>query len=434
MWQILPTGPRAKGNSPYSLHSSFAGNTEYIDIPKLCDLGIIEKREILDCATDAEAIRLACDAIGEHDSGYLRFLDAESYWLEDFALYMAIRKDLGIDRDFWPEDIRRRESAALLEYSEKLKKEIELIKKSQYLFFIEWRAFKEYLEKKNIELMGDLPIYLSSDSAEVWANPEVFLLDEKLAPSMIAGVPPDGFSDVGQLWGNPVYNWEELKNEDYEFWTRRFKKNLSLVDILRIDHFRGFESYWAVPQGAKNAADGGAWYPGPGRELVEKINNSLNGKKIVAEDLGYLTPEVEALLAYSGWPSTRVLQFGFADGPHSEHFPKNVESNSALYTGTHDNDTLMGFLEKVGESERLHFSQMLGCSGDELFESIIRAGMNSKAELFIAPMQDYLKLGSEARMNIPGVAEGNWKWQLQAHDLNDKLLGSINELTKSADR
>lgn len=434
MWQILPTGPRAKGNSPYSLHSSFAGNTEYIDIPKLCDLGIIEKREILDCASDAEVIRLASDAIGEHDSNYLRFLDAENYWLEDFALYMAIRKDLGIDRDFWPEDIRRRENAALLEYSAKLKKEIELIKKSQYLFFVEWRAFKEYLEKKNIELMGDLPIYLSSDSAEVWAKPEVFLLDENLAPSMIAGVPPDGYSDEGQLWSNPVYNWEKLKKEDYEFWTRRFKKNLSFVDILRIDHFRGFESYWAVPQGAKNAADGGAWYSGPGRELVEKINNALHGKKIVAEDLGYLTPEVEELLAYSGWPSTRVLQFGFADGPHSEHFPNNVGFNCALYTGTHDNDTLMGFLEKAGEAERARYSKMLGCGEDELFESIIRAGMNSKAELFIVPMQDYLKLGSEARMNIPGVAEGNWKWQLQAHDLNDKLLGSINELTKSADR
>ncbi len=401
---------------------------------KLCDLGVIEKRELSNCKSDAEGLELAASAIGERDSGYLRFLESENFWLEDFALYMAIRKDIGKIRDFWPEDIRRRERAAMLQYSKKLKKETELIKKTQYLFFLEWRAFSNYLKNKDIKLMGDLPIYVSSDSAEVWAKPDAFLLDEKLIPSMIAGVPPDDFSEEGQLWENPVYNWAELKKEGYEFWIERLKKNLSLFDILRLDHFRGFESYWAVPAGAKRADDGGAWYSGPGKELIEKIKSSLNGKQIIAEDLGIVTPEVEELLTYSGWPSTRVLQFGLIDGPLSTHFPLNVGANSVLYTGTHDNDTLMGFLESVGEAKREGFAEMLGCKRIELFENILRAGSSSKAELFIVPMQDYLKLGSEARMNIPGVAEGNWSWQMKASDLSDKLADSINELRKSSGR
>ena len=434
VWQILPTGPRAKGNSPYSPSSSFAGNSEYIDPEKLRDLGIIETKDLKNCESAAEAVKLAARSIGGSESGYTRFLENESLWIEDFALYTAIRDFLGRERELWPENIRRREQSALREYSRKLKAETELIKKTQYLFFVEWKAFKEYLKNRGIELMGDLPIYPSSDSAEVWTKPEAFLLNERLEAGMLAGVPPDGFNDLGQLWSSPVYNWKGLKKENYGFWIERLKKNLSLFEILRIDHFRGLESYWAAPRGAENASNGGAWYPGPGRELIEKVNAELGAKMIVAEDLGILTPEVKELLAYSGWPSTRVLQFGLEDGPRSEHFPGNIGFNCALYTGTHDNDTLKGFLDKAGEAGRERYANMLGCGRNELFEGVIEAGMNSEARLFIVPMQDFLKLGSEARMNIPGVADGNWNWRSKLSDLSDKLAEKINELTKSSGR
>lgn len=434
VWQILPMGPRAKGNSPYSLHSSFAGNPDYIDCEKLCDIGVLNRRELISCAGDAEAVELAARAVKDSDIDYRSFLEAEGFWLEDFALYMAIRKESGKIWSRWPENIRRRDRKALSEYSERLKKESGLIKKTQYLFRLEWSLLRDHLKKRNVELMGDLPIYPSFDSAEVWANPGAFILDEKLCPRLEAGVPPDDFSDSGQLWENPVYDWEALREENYDFWLRRFCANLSLFDILRLDHFRGIESYWAAPAGSKRACDGGAWYKGPGRELVEKIKERSEGKQIVAEALGVKSRGVEELLEFSGFPSIKVLQFGLLDGPDSGHFPDNVGRNTVLYTGTHDNDTLVGFLESAGEERRNDFASFLRCSPCELYERVISAGCGSESELFIVPMQDYLKLGSEARMNIPGVSVGNWRWRIKDCDLSAEKAESIKKLIKEHGR
>ena len=447
-WQILPVGPTSYGDSPYQSPSAFAGNPYFVDLDLLVADGLLEKDEVEGISWGEDPARVDYALLYEMRPKLLRkaakrglsrdaaevkeFREANSTWLEDYALFMSIKEHFGmVAWNEWPdEDARLRKPEALKRYASELKDDIDYYIYVQYLFFKQWEALRAYAHAKGVKILGDMPIYVAMDSADVWANPQCFQLDEKNVPYEVAGVPPDYFSADGQLWGNPLYDYDAMEKDGFAWWIQRVAGAGRLYDALRIDHFRGFESYWAVPYGEKTARNG-HWVKGPGMKLVGLLKEQFPGITFIAEDLGYPTPEVRQLLLDSGFPGMKVLEFAFdsRDGG-SDYMPHCHIWNCVCYTGTHDNPPLIAWKHEAAPEDVAMACDYLGIKSDEDFVwGFIRGGMSSIANLFVAQMQDYLELGSESRMNIPGVLGGNWQWRLLPGQVTPELTKRLAAMT-----
>ena len=447
-WQILPVGPTSYGDSPYQSFSAFAGNPYYIDLDMLVEDGLLKKNEIKDSdfGTDTSLIdyaklyknrftvlRRAKERGIERDRAELNKFREENFsWLFDYALFMALKYhfDMKPWTEWEDEDIKFHRPEAIKKYSEMLSDDIEFFEYLQFLFMKQWRKLRAYAKERGIGIIGDIPIYVALDSADVWGNSEFFELDENNLPVEVAGVPPDYFCEDGQLWGNPLYDWERMKADGYGWWIRRIDGALKLYDVLRIDHFRGFESYWAVPYGEKTARKG-QWKKGPGIDFVHVLTSWFAGTQFIAEDLGVMTDGVRQLLKDSGLPGMKVLEFAFTSTDPSEHLPHTYTRNSVCYVATHDNATLKEWQENEKEKNIKYAKEYLGYSKDEgLNWCFIRNGMASVSDLFIVQIQDYLNLGSAFRTNKPGILGGNWQWRLNPSLINKQLIKKISRMTK----
>lgn len=445
-WQILPVGQTSYGDSPYQALSSYAGNPYFIDLDMLCDDGLLEKKEYteIDWGKDLynvdygkifnsrfKVLRIAFNrASKKKDKNFEVFKDENAYWLKDYSLYMAVKNYFNLKAwTEWDEDIRLREPAALERYSELLKDDIEFYNYIQYLFFSQWHKLKKYVNSLGISIIGDMPIYVALDSADTWANPNVFWLDKENKPVCVAGCPPDNFAKTGQLWGNPLYNWDYLKNTNYKWWIDRLKGSQKLYDVLRIDHFRGFDEYYAVPA-ENDTAVHGKWLKGPGMDFFKIVNEEINNIEIIAEDLGFLTDTVVKLLNDTGYPGMKILEFAFS-GDNNTFLPHNYNKNSVVYTGTHDNDTVMGWLKNADEKEKKFAESYAVLSEKEGYNwGFIRLAYASVSNLAIIPMQDFLGLDSDSRMNIPSTVCGNWQFRIDTSALTTELSEKIQNLTK----
>ena len=438
-WQMLPLGPTGYGDSPYQSFSSYAGNPYFIDLDLLRRDGLLTAQEIASLAWGSDPARVDYAALYENrfvllqkaaERGWARdraevqlFARQNAQWLPDYALYMAVKRHFD-EKPWtqWPDEaIRLRKPEAMAQYRQMLASDIRMFTYSQFLFFRQWNALREYAHEQGVGIIGDLPIYVSMDSADVWAEPAFFQLDSNGYPTETAGVPPDCFSRDGQLWGNPLYRWEAMKADGYGWWIRRVDGAAKLYDMLRIDHFRGFESYWAVPYGDTTAKNG-HWVKGPGMDLVQVLLNWFPQMQFIAEDLGFLTPEVRELLADSGLPGMKVLEFAFDSREPSSYLPHLYTPHCVCYTGTHDNAPLLAWKEEADPDDLALAVQYLGLNEEEGFHwGVLRGGMSSVAELFMAQMQDYLGLGAESRINTPGEPVGNWQWRLHPGQLTAAL-------------
>jgi 4-alpha-glucanotransferase len=449
-WQILPIGPTSYGDSPYQSFSTFAGNPYFIDLDSLIDDGILEKNDVekysygmsenyIDYGTMYKnrfgILRIAYNtAYLRYEKGIRKFREDNKEWIEDYALFMAIKnyfKDVAWKE--WDNDIKHRKPEAIKRYTNLLKDDIEFYIFLQYLFYKQWIKLKDYANKKGIGIIGDIPIYVAEDSVDIWANPEYFLLDKKLNPIKVAGCPPDAFSSTGQLWGNPVYNWETLKATNYKWWVDRIKGTLNIFDVIRIDHFRGLQDYWAVPYGDKTAING-KWDKGPGIDLFNVIKEELGDLNIIAEDLGYLTNDVRELLNKTGYPGMKVLQFAFDPSGQSEYLPHNYCKKSVVYTGTHDNDTIKGWFNSLREDEKDFCKRYTGVKGENDNWILIKSIISSSSNLAIMQMQDLLNKGSEARINIPSTIGKNWRWRMSKSDMRSDISLRLAELTQTYGR
>ncbi|MFN6569701.1 4-alpha-glucanotransferase [Dendronalium sp. ChiSLP03b] len=451
IWQVLPLGPTGYGNSPYMCYSAMAGNPLLISPEKLLDEGLLAEEDFANLPTfptdtidfervapiKIELLKKACEnfktkASPIQQKEFAGFCDSKAYWLDNYALFMAIKDAQdGASWHTWEPELAKREPEALDRAQRQLTTSIFYYKFIQYQFFRQWSELKSYANMRDIEIIGDIPIYVAHDSADVWAHPETFRLDEETGEAaLMAGVPPDYFSATGQLWGNPVYNWEELQKQDFKWWVQRFEAMLDYVDIIRIDHFRGFEAYWAVKQGEETAING-EWIEAPGEELFDAIKQKLGKLPVLAEDLGVITPEVEALRDKYEFPGMKVLQFAFGSDPGNPFLPFNYPRNAVVYTGTHDNDTTVGWFNTAGDSEKQNLLLYLGCISPEgIHWDLIRLALSSIANQAIIPLQDILGLGNEARMNFPSKAEGNWAWCYQPEVLTEEIGDRFKILTQ----
>ena len=449
-WQILPLGPTSYGDSPYQSFSTFAGNPYFIDPELLIEEGLLTQKEAdaYDFGRKADEtdygriyenrfkmLRKAfLRADLKNDRAYAKFCRTNRFWLEDYALYMAVKNSFG-GKSFieWDEPIRKRDKKTVGIYREKYSEQVEFYMFLQYKFAAQWKALKEYANKKGIGIIGDIPIYVAFDSADTWASPELFRFDENGFPTAVAGCPPDGFSATGQLWGNPLYDWQYHKKTGYKWWIRRIKHCFELYDVVRVDHFRGFDSYFAIPYGDKTAQFG-KWEKGPGYELFAAIKNELGDVDMIAEDLGFLTGSVIRLVKRSGYPGMKVLQFAFDAREDSDYLPHNYDYNSVVYTGTHDNDTTVGWFASIKPADRKMALRYLGRDGfssdRDLALSFIRLAMGSVSKLCIIPMQDWLALDSRARINTPSTLGGNWVWRMKPGAFTKKLAKQMRDLTK----
>ena len=442
-WQILPVGPTSYGDSPYQSFSAYAGNPYFVDLDLLCEDGLLTPAEVnsVNWGTDPAKVdysaiynsrfpllHLAMERGWERDADKVAaFSEENASWLPDYALFMAVKRHFGMQSwTEWPdEDIRLRRPEAVARYQEELADDIRLFTYIQYLFFRQWEDLRSYAHEKGIGIIGDLPIYVAMDSADVWADPRAFQLDERNVPAEVAGVPPDYFTADGQLWGNPLYDWDAMKADGYSWWIRRIEGASRLYDILRIDHFRGLESYWAVPYG-ETTAKIGRWVKGPGMGLIGVLTEKFPNIQFIAEDLGYLTPEVRQLLEDSGLPGMKVLEFAFDSREAANYLPHTYPRHCVCYAGTHDNATLMGWKDEAAPADIAMARQYLGLNDEEGFHwGVLRGGQSSVADLFVAQMQDYLGLGSEARMNTPGILGGNWQWRMLSGQITDALTARI---------
>ena len=437
-WQVLPLGPTSYGDSPYQSFSSFAGNPYFIDLDVLAERGLLRPEEYRTQAWGDDPQRvdygalyknrfsvlgLACSRLEGSGLSALRDTLRKADWLEDYALFMALKDKFGgVSWLEWPEELRLRRPAAMNAVREELADRIEFWKRVQYLFFSQWWDLKDYANQKGISIIGDLPIYVALDSADVWANPEQFQLDENGLPLEVAGCPPDGFSSDGQLWGNPLFDWERMKEEGYAWWLRRISFQFQLYDTLRIDHFRGFDSYYAIPYGEKTARNG-RWRPGPGIGFFETVNNTLGRRDIIAEDLGFLTPSVQQLLKDSGYPGMKVLEFAFdSRDPDNGFLPHAYPTHCVAYAGTHDNDTIQGWMASAPKEDVAFAKAYLRLNRREGYHwGMMRAAWASPADLAVIQFQDLLGLGSEARMNIPSTLGNNWRWRTLPGAFDKKL-------------
>ncbi len=446
-WQMLPLGPTSFGDSPYQSFSTYAGNPYFIDLDLLCEEGLLQQEEIdalawgndprkVDYATIYEnrfaVLRKAFLRGRERDCDAQNAFAAQNPWLANYALFMALKKHFSmLPWTSWPDEaIRRHQPDAVERYRAELSEDAAFYAYLQFLFFRQWTAFRGYVTDLGIKMIGDLPIYVAMDSADVWAEPESFQLDETGLPTHVSGVPPDYFSADGQLWGNPLYNWERMKQEHYAWWIRRIGAAAKLYDVVRIDHFRGLESYWSVPYGETTAIHG-EWIKGPGMDLVSAIKACYPDLAIIAEDLGYLTPAVLKLVNDSGFPGMKVLQFAFDSREPSNYLPHTYPRRCVCYTGTHDNTTAAGWMHEAAPEDVGYAVKYLGLNPQEgLNWGMIRGGMSSVADLFVAQIQDYLGLDSFARMNIPSTVGGNWQWRLLEGELSPALAEKIASYVK----
>ena len=448
-WQLLPLGPTSYGDSPYSSFSSFAGNPYMIDLDLLIEEGLLKREE-------ADAVDWGDDP-GQADYGKLYegrfpllrkafargkdplradfddFCRENGRWLDNYALYMAVKAHFGmISWTQWPDEaIRLHRPEAVAQYREKLREDWEFYCFVQFLFFRQWKALKAYARKKEVLLIGDVPIYVAMDSADVWSEPHFFQLDEENLPKEVAGVPPDAFTADGQLWGNPLYDWDRMQADGFGWWIRRIEGATKLFDVLRIDHFRGMESYWAVP--AKDTtAKNGRWRQGPGMALVGVLTSWFHGTDFIAEDLGYLTPEVRKLVRDSGLPGMCIMEFAFDAHGDSDYLPHRCAENRVCYLGTHDNDTILGWKEKTDE-ENLRFAQRyMHITPDEGWcWGMIRSGMATASRLFVVQMQDVLELDGSCRMNTPGTSTGNWRWRMLPGKADSELAEKLRLYTET---
>ena len=451
LWQIFPLGPTGYGDSPYQCFSAFAGNPYLIDFEELFLLNFLDKSEVENTHLSDNDNYINYGLIYENKLPLLKkaydnykllvpknikkdfenFKKSNEFWLEDYSLFISIKNHFnGKSWSEWDNDIKNRKSSAIKKYKLELSEEIEYQNFIQFLFFRQWNNIKSYANSKNIKVIGDIPIFVAFDSADAWSNPELFLFDEDRKPIKVAGVPPDYFSETGQLWGNPLYNWEALKKENYKWWIDRVKFNLTTCDIIRIDHFRGFDSYWAIPAGEKTAING-TWEKGPGMDLFNAIKKELGDLPIIAEDLGNLTPSVIQLRKDSTFPGMKILQFAFDSGEENDYLPHTYYKNSVVYTGTHDNDTIVGWYKKAKAADKKWVKDYLDISNDkEIHWNFIKSAWGSIADIAIAPIQDFLGLDDKSRINTPGVASGNWRWRLSENDLTDELAKKIAYITK----
>ena len=444
-WQLLPLGPTSQGDSPYQSFSTFAGNPYFIDLDLLVEDDLLTRSDLegIDWGSDPRYVdygkiyesRFAVLRTA-FENGYGRdyekvqaFLQENERWLPNYALYMAVKKHFEMKSWLdWPDSsIRLRKPEAIAKYTLELKEDINFYIYLQYLFYKQWNELREYIHSLGLKIIGDLPIYVAMDSADVWADPKSFQLDEKNVPVDVAGVPPDYFSEDGQLWGNPLYNWEAMEADGFGWWIRRVGSATRLYDVLRIDHFRGLESYWAVPYG-ETTAKKGRWVKGPGMKLVGVLTSWFRDMEYIAEDLGFMTPEVAQLLADSKLPGMKVLEFAFDAREPSNYLPHTYPTNCVCYIGTHDNAPLQAWKDECDPADMKMARKYLGLSSREgLNWGMIRGGMSSVADLFITQMQDFLELGAESRMNTPGLAAGNWQWRMTEGQAAPKLAAKIYE-------
>ncbi len=437
-WQLLPLGPTSYGDSPYQSFSTFAGNPYFIDLDMLAEDHLLKPEEYNTLDWGMDPGRVDYGKIYENRfavlrkayyRGYARDLEAvqafrnQNPWVENYGLFMALKRHFNMVSWLdWPdEDIRLRKPATVERYQKELVEDVDFYIYLQFLFFRQWNQLKDYIHQQGIQVIGDLPIYVAMDSADVWAEPEFFQLGEDNVPVEVSGCPPDSFSAEGQLWGNPLYDYDAMRQDGYGWWIRRVDGVSKMFDIIRIDHFRGMESYWAIPYG-ETTAKNGRWRKGPGMDLVGRLQGWFPNLRFVAEDLGYLTEEVHQLLRDSGLPGMKVLEFAFDSREPSDYLPHSYERNSVCYVATHDNETVMQWKEQAAKEDVDYARKYLGLNSAEGFHwGIIRGGMSSVADTFLVQIQDCLGLGAEGRMNKPGVPDGNWQWRLQPGQLTEKL-------------
>lgn len=445
LWQVLPLGPTGYGDSPYQSFSAFGGNPYLISPDWLLEDGFLKKEDLRDPPDFPPErvdygevipwkIKLLDKAFQRFPSNpsaaVLQELDEfrsrQASWLEDYALFMAIKESRGGGSwSNWPVALRKREPEALEAAREQVEEAVDRFVFQQFVFFRQWGRAKTYANELGIKIIGDIPIFVAHDSADVWANLDLFYMDSNGHPTVVAGVPPDYFSPTGQLWGNPLYKWPVHQARGYEWWINRFKAVLQFVDIVRLDHFRGFAGYWEIPAG-NPTAEFGRWVPGPGKDFLQAVERGLGSLPIIAEDLGLITPDVIELRDAFDLPGMKVLQFAFSSGPGDAFLPHNYQKNFVVYTGTHDNDTAAGWFSSASPGERRFASRYLLLeSEDEISWKLIRAAWSSVGVFALAPLQDFLELGSEARMNFPGKAGGNWAWRFLESDLNDELCEKV---------
>ena len=442
-WQLLPLGPTGLGHSPYQCFSAFAGNPLLIDPDLLAEAGLLTAGEAAPEASDPSKVDY--DAVIARrtaqlrrafarftpSAAYERFRQKHADWLDDYALFMALLARFDFrEWTAWAEEVRLRDPETLAHYAAELARETDYHRFVQFCFFGQWEALKSYAEAKGVGIIGDLPIYVAMNSADVWAHPEFFQLGAALRPTHVAGVPPDYFSATGQRWGNPLFDWKRLEKEDFSWWVKRLEATLHLYDWVRIDHFRGFEAYWSIPAAEKTAVNG-EWVKGPDRKLFDAFEKALGkGLPIIAEDLGIITPEVEKLRDDYGLPGMKILQFAFAGDASNPYLPHNHIRDCVVYTGTHDNDTTNGWFYAAPpqESERAHTLRYLNCRWEEFHKTFNRTALASPAVLAVLPLQDLLGLGGDARMNIPGTVEGNWTWRVTQAQLESAPFAELREL------
>ncbi len=452
LWQILPLGPTGYGDSPYQSFSAFAGQPLLISPDELIKMGYLDAEDLSGCPTADESkvdygqvidwkntiFRLAYDRFKKntrpevpYHQEFDLFCKEQQYWLSDYALFMAL-KDLNGNKCWleWDLSYRSPTAGAKERLRSQYADEMEYYRFLQFLFFKQWQAVKDYAHERGISIIGDIPIFVSMDSADVWANQHLFYLDECGYPLAVSGVPPDYFSETGQLWGNPLYKWEEHQREGFSWWISRIRSQLSMVDILRVDHFRGFEAYWSIPYGAKTAING-QWIKAPGTELFKAITNVLGDHvPIIAEDLGVITPEVTAMRKAFSFPGMKVLQFAFDSTEESDYLPHQfTDPNCVCYTGTHDNDTTLGWYATLDKPCKEKVKQYTGVKDDALVSlGMIKTAIASIAMYAVFPLQDLLCLGSEGRMNTPGTAQGNWTWRFKSTDLTPDMAKELQRL------
>ena len=445
-WQMLPLGPTSYGDSPYQSFSAYAGNPYFVDLDTLCEDGLLTREELDSADWGSDPTHVDYGKIYEHryrllalatqrgwdrDRAEVEVFEAENAgWLPDYTLFMAVKRKFDMKPwTEWDEDIRMREPEAVERYREELADDVRLFTYIQFLFFKQWNALRDYAHSKGVGIIGDMPLYVAMDSDCVWAEPGSFQLDSRNVPVEVSGVPPDYFNEDGQLWGNPLYNWDAMKRDGFGWWIRRVAGASKLYDVIRIDHFRGLESYWTVPS-EETTAKNGRWVKGPGMDLVGVLTGWFRDMEFIAEDLGFLTPEVAQLLHDSGMPGMKVLQFAFDSREPSDYLPHTYPRHCVCYAGTHDNATLKEWQGTTAPEDLAYAMEYLGLKDEkDLCWGVLRSGMSSVADLFVAQMQDYLELGSDARMNTPGNPSGNWSWRVRKDQITPELAQQILRMT-----
>lgn len=449
-WQVLPVGPTSYGDSPYQSFSAFAGNPYFIDLDNLIKDGLLKQEEV------SSVIWFTTEEYVEYDllyryrfpllkkayerwsekkspSGYKKFLKENEFWLEDYALFMACKEFFGQAEWLkWENDIRDREKKALEKYTKKLSREIGFWKFIQYRFYKEWGKLKKYTNEKGIQIIGDIPIYVALDSADVWVNPSLFQLDEDKRPVDVAGCPPDEFAEDGQKWGNPLYDWNEMEKDGFSWWKKRIEASTKLYDVIRIDHFIGITRYFCIP--ADKTGKEGHFAYGPGGTFTKAVNSVLGSAKIIAEDLGVDYPAVEELLKREGYPGMKVLLFAFDGSSDNKYLPHNAESNYVMYLGTHDNDTVKGYLDKLDKKQLSYIKDYISATDKNIVRQMIKTAYLSVADTVVIQMQDILEKDNSARMNLPSTLGTNWKWRLPKNEFDAEKIEFLNKLVKLSGR